>query len=80
VAVLSSAGLILLLVTATALAATGDISQPPGAAGCISNTGAGSCADGHGLGSGNWSMAVLPGGFHVYAATGSSVAHFNRVP
>ena len=28
---------------------TGAITQPAGAAGCISETGAGPCADGHGL-------------------------------
>ncbi len=46
---------------------------------CIGQSGAGPCADGHGLNN-PYSVAVLPGGFHVYAATGSSVAHFNRVP
>ena len=50
VAALSLAGLVLLLATAAALAATGDISQPAGTAGCISDTGSGgTCADGHSL-------------------------------
>jgi hypothetical protein len=40
----------LLLITATALAATGDLIQPAGTAGCISEDGTGPCADGHALG------------------------------
>ena len=49
VAALSLAGLVLLLATAAALAVTGDLTQPAGTAGCVSETGAGPCADGHGL-------------------------------
>ena len=33
-----------------ALAATGDLTQPAGTAGCISEDGVETCADGHGLG------------------------------
>ena len=49
VVALSLAGLVLLLVTAAALAVTGDLTQPAGTAGCVSETGAGPCADGHAL-------------------------------
>ena len=48
-AALSLAGLLLLLVTATALAVTGDLTQPAPPAGCVSETGSGPCADGHGV-------------------------------
>ena len=49
VAALSLAGLVLLLATAAALAVTGALTQPAGTAGCVSETGSGPCADGHGL-------------------------------
>src|SRR5438093_726310 len=52
VAALSLTGLLLLLGAAAALAATGDLTQPAGTAGCISETGStfsGPCADGHAL-------------------------------
>ena len=40
---------------------------------CINEDGSGACADGHGLaGSFPWSVAVAPGGWRVYAATGAS--------
>ena len=87
-AALSVAAVLLLLVTATALAATGDLSQPPGAAGCISQTGAGPCADGHGL-LYPIGVAVSPDGKSVYAASKdfdlsgadrSAVARFVRNP
>ena len=73
------AGLVLLLVTAGALAVTGDLTQPAGNAGCISETGAGPCANGHGLNSPN-EVAVSPDGKSVYVASESSdaVARFNR--
>ena len=48
--------------------ATGAITQPPGAAGCISETGAGPCADGHALEFPD-SVAVSPGGTSVYVAS-----------
>jgi DNA-binding beta-propeller fold protein YncE len=70
---------VLLLVTATALAATGDLTQPAGTAGCVSETGAGPCADGHALGSAN-SVAVSADGKNVYVASGGSnaVVRLNR--
>ena len=68
VAALSLAGLVLLLVTAAALAATGDLTQPAGTAGCISETGAGPCADGHAL-NGPSGVAVSPDGKSVYVAS-----------
>ncbi len=58
---------------------TGAISQPAGAAGCISETGAGGCADGHALGR-VWSVVVSPDGKSVYVASGGGVARFNRNP
>jgi DNA-binding beta-propeller fold protein YncE len=58
---------------------TGAISQPSGKAGCISQTGAGSCAPGHGL-SHPRAVTVSPDGRSVYvAAPGSSaVVRLNR--
>jgi DNA-binding beta-propeller fold protein YncE len=69
----------LLVVTATALAATGDLSQPPGPGGCISEFGGGSCIDGHGLHSA-YALTVSPDGKSVYVAsyTGNAVARLNR--
>jgi len=60
---------------------TGAITQPVGTAGCISESGAGPCIDGHGLG-GARSVAVSPDGKSVYVASVSSdtVARFNRAP
>ena len=79
VAVLSLAGLVLLLATAGALAVTGDLTQPAGTAGCVSQAGVGSCADGHGL-SGPFGVAVSPDGKNVYAASyrSGAVALLNR--
>jgi DNA-binding beta-propeller fold protein YncE len=76
---LSLAGLVLLLVTTGALAVTGDLSQPPGPAGCISETGAGPCIDGHALDGAN-SVAVSPNGKSVYVAASASnaVVRLNR--
>ncbi len=70
---------VLLVVTAGALAVTGDLTQPAGTAGCISETGAGPCADGHGLNDG-FSVAVSPDGRSVYVAlySGSAVARLVR--
>jgi mannan endo-1,4-beta-mannosidase len=58
---------------------TGAITQPAGTAGCISETGAGPCADGHGL-SGPFGLAVSPDGKSVYVASRDSnaVARFTR--
>ena len=52
--------------------------SPPGAAGCIGETGTGTCADGHGLTAP--SVAVSPNGKSVYVASYSSyaVARLNR--
>ena len=60
---------------------TGAITQPAGAAGCVSETGAGPCADGHGLfGDDPQSVAVAPDGKSVYAASSlrGTVVRFNR--
>ena len=61
--------------------ATGALTQPAGTAGCISETGAGSCADGHGL-DGSCSVAVSPDGSSVYLTSGISdaVMRFDRAP
>jgi DNA-binding beta-propeller fold protein YncE len=62
---------------------TGAITQPAAAtAGCVSETGAGPCADGHGLSGGADSVAVSPDGKSVYvpAFNGDAVARFNRAP
>jgi DNA-binding beta-propeller fold protein YncE len=58
---------------------SGAISQPAGTAGCVSETGAGPCANGRGL-DGAQSVAVAPGGKSVYAASFNSnaVARLNR--
>ena len=58
---------------------TGALTQPAGTAGCISETGAGPCADGHGL-DGPLGVAVSPDGKSVYAASNTSdaVARLNR--
>ncbi len=58
---------------------TGAITQPAGSAGCVSNTGGGACADGHGLGSAE-GVAISPNGRSVYVASfsGDSVVRFNR--
>jgi DNA-binding beta-propeller fold protein YncE len=70
--------------------ATGAITQPPGIAGCVSEFGGGSCADGHAL-SAPRSVAVSPDGKSVYVASegyapqgyppsGHGVARLNRNP
>ena len=60
---------------------TGAITQPAGSAGCISETGAGPCADGHALG-GPFGVAVSPDGKSVYVAShfSDAVARFDRAP
>ena len=57
----------------------GTLAQQPGAAGCISDSGAAPCGDGAAL-DGARSVAVSPDGQSVYAASGddSAVAVFNR--
>ena len=82
VSVLLLAGLVMLLATAGALAVTGALTQPAGAAGCVSEEGpAGPCADGHGL-DGPLSVAVSPDGKNVYVASFASnaVVRLNRNP
>jgi DNA-binding beta-propeller fold protein YncE len=67
-ALLSLAGVTLLLAAAAALAATGDLSQPARPNGCVSETGSGGdCTDGHLL-SGAHGVAVSPDGKSVYVA------------
>jgi DNA-binding beta-propeller fold protein YncE len=60
---------------------TGAISQPAGTDGCISETGAGLCGDGHGL-DGPWGLAVSPDGRSIYVASygnyGRAVARLTR--
>jgi DNA-binding beta-propeller fold protein YncE len=58
---------------------TGAITQPPGTAGCISETGAGPCTDGHGLDFA-YGVAVSPDAKSVYVASVDSdaVARLNR--
>src|ERR1700752_624979 len=71
---------VLLVVTGTALAATGDLTQPAGTAGCISEGGSGgTCADGRALFR-PLGLAVSPEGKSVYVASSDSdaVARFNR--
>jgi hypothetical protein len=66
--VLTLAGLVLLLVTASALAVTGALTQPAGNAGCVSQSGGEPCANGHAL-LNPTSVAVSPDGKSVYAAS-----------
>jgi DNA-binding beta-propeller fold protein YncE len=74
--------LVLLLVTAAALAAPGDRSQPAGTAGCVSEGGAGPCAYGRGL-HGAEGVAVSPDGKSVYVVASDisdAVVRLNRNP
>jgi DNA-binding beta-propeller fold protein YncE len=59
-------------------AADGSLTQKPGPAGCISDTGAGPCADGTALGDAQ-SVAVSPDGRSVYVASADGVAVFDHV-
>src|ERR671935_889053 len=79
VAVLSLACLVLLLAAAAALAVTGDLTQPAGSAGCVSEGGSQGCAVGHSL-TGPTSVAVSPDGKSVYVASyvDNAVARLNR--
>jgi DNA-binding beta-propeller fold protein YncE len=79
VVALALASSVLLVVTAGALAVTGDLTQPAGTAGCISETGAGNCADGHALKGPN-GVAVSGDAKNVYATSyvGNAVARLNR--
>jgi hypothetical protein len=58
-------------------AADGSLTQKPGTAGCISDTGAGACADGTALGDAE-SVAVSPRGNSAYVASADGVAVFDR--
>lgn len=57
----------------------GTLIQEPGTAGCVSQTGAGSCADGRAL-VGAESVAVSPDGRSVYVGARGAVAVFDREP
>jgi fibronectin-binding autotransporter adhesin len=75
---LSIALAVLLLAAATALALTGQITQLPGTAGCISNNGTGgACADGKALYL-TRAVTVSPDGKNVYSITREAVAAFSR--
>jgi DNA-binding beta-propeller fold protein YncE len=80
-AALVLAALALLVMTASALAATGDLTQPAATSSCWSEGGAGQgpCADGRALISAQ-SVAISPDGKNVYVASPSSdaVAVFSR--
>jgi DNA-binding beta-propeller fold protein YncE len=77
-AALFAAGLVVLLATAVALAASGDITQPAGTAGCVSQGGVESCANGRALRNAN-GVAVSPDGESVYvAAQVGAVARLDR--
>jgi DNA-binding beta-propeller fold protein YncE len=67
------AGLLCLLLAASAWAAVGGLTQKAGTAGCISETGAGPCADGVGLDSA-FAMTVSPDGKNAYVASFNSSA------
>jgi DNA-binding beta-propeller fold protein YncE len=58
-------------------AADGSLTQKPGTAGCISDTGAGPCRDGRGL-EGARSVTVSPDGSNAYVASSRAVAVFDR--
>jgi DNA-binding beta-propeller fold protein YncE len=79
VAILSLAGLVLLLAAAAALAVTGDLTQPAGSAGCVSEGGSQGCAVGHSL-TAPTSVAVSPDGKSVYVASyvDNAVARLTR--
>jgi DNA-binding beta-propeller fold protein YncE len=76
---LLAAALVFLLTTAIALAVTGDLTQPAGTAGCVSENGTGPCAYGHAL-SDAFGVAVSPDGKSVYVASANSdaVVRLNR--
>src|SRR3954454_6594241 len=66
------------LCPAAAAATGGGIVQPRGRSGCISEDGAGRCADGRALGPGVDAVAISADGKSVYATPFSGVAHFER--
>jgi 6-phosphogluconolactonase (cycloisomerase 2 family) len=70
--------LVLLVVAATALAVTGQLTQLAGTAGCVSENGTGgACADGKAL-VGPRDTALSPDGENAYVTSVSGVAVFNR--
>jgi DNA-binding beta-propeller fold protein YncE len=75
---LSLAGLLVLATAALGSAGGGALTQPAGKAGCISEDGAGPCADGHGLAGGVDAVAASADGRNVYATTHTGVARFRR--
>jgi hypothetical protein len=78
---MSLAGLVLLLATAARSRQPAALTQPAGTAGCVSETGAGSCANGRAL-IAPYTVAVSSNGKSVYVASFDSgaVARFNRAP
>ena len=54
------------------------MAQPAGTAGCVSETGAGACADGHALT--DPARPVSPDGKSVYVASDGAVVRLNRNP
>jgi DNA-binding beta-propeller fold protein YncE len=80
VAAVSGAALVLLIVAATALAVTGQLTQLPGTAGCISENGSFGCTDGKALRTPQRSVAVSVDGKSVYVAAPNTnaVAVFER--
>src|SRR2546426_7702660 len=77
---LALGALLLLFVTAIALAVTGELTQLPGKTGCVSEDGtSGSCRDGKALGLPD-GVTVSPDGKSVYAASfySNAVAVFAR--
>jgi DNA-binding beta-propeller fold protein YncE len=78
-AALSIAGAAILIAAAAAIARTGDLIQPVGTAGCISQDGSGPCADGHGLQAPS-ALAVSPDGKSVYVVAARTVARLVRDP
>ena len=61
---------------------TGALTQPAGTAGCVSETGAGPCADGHALSGPLGGWGISPDGKSVYVASFDSyaVSLFKRAP
>ncbi len=68
-------------VTAFDRAVDGTLAQKPGLAACVSETGAGPCADGTAL-DGPSSLAISPDGLNAYVASynSSALAVFDRLP
>jgi DNA-binding beta-propeller fold protein YncE len=67
------AALALLVMTASALAVTGDLTQPAATSSCWSEDGTGPCADGKALSTAH-SVAISPDGKNVYVAARGAVS------